>query len=166
MGLILVAAPTVLVVTHAIPYSHMGGSMEKGSSYGTIASIQNSEWILSGHWATNIINKTKTDFNQTNPAKFDATFTMILINGSARHQHHMSNYSLTDVKTENGVVTYSGLATITMKKGPVANVPVDIKIINNNVVSIWFDPTKVERHFGGSPIYGTVFTKKDMESKT
>jgi len=33
-----------------------------------------------------------------------------------------------------------------VRPGPVANVPVDIKIINNNVVSIWFDPTKIVRH--------------------
>src|SRR5678815_2002176 len=106
IGLVLVFAPT-LVVIHAVPYSHMGRSMEKESNYGSIASIQHSEpmkspeWILSGNWVTNIINKTKTDFNQTNPAKFDATITMVMVNGSARHQHQISNYSLTDVKTEN-----------------------------------------------------------------
>ena len=49
----------------------------------TIASIQGGgdsthpTWILSGHWATNLINKTMQDFNQTNPAKFDASFTMV-----------------------------------------------------------------------------------------
>jgi len=170
IGIILLVAPTAVVV-NAVPYSHIGGSMEKGSSYGTISSIQQSEqtgspaWILSGHWATNLINKTKSDFNQSNPAKFDATFTMIMLNGSARHQHHISNFSLTDMKTENDTRTYSGVATVTMKNGPVANVPVDIKVINNNLISIWFDPAKVEKHFGESPIYGTVFDKKDMESK-
>jgi hypothetical protein len=171
IGLILLVAPTAVVVTYAVPYSHMGGNMEKGLSYGTISSIQQSEhpespaWILSGHWATNLINKTKSDFNQSNPAKFDATFTMVMLNGSARHQHHISNFSLTDMKTASDTMAYSGLVTVTMKKGPVANVPIEIKVINNNVISIWFDPAKVEKHFGESPIYGTVFNKKDMESK-
>lgn len=170
IGLILLVAPTTVVVTYAVPYSHIGGNMEKGSSYGAISSIQQSEhpesptWILSGHWATNLINKTKSDFNQSNPAKFDATFTMVMLNGSARHQHHISNFSLTDMKTENDKTAFSGLATVTMKKGPVASVPIEIKVINNNVISIWFDPVKVEKHFGESPIYGTVFNKKDMES--
>jgi hypothetical protein len=170
IGLVLVFAST-LVVTHAVPYSHLGGSMETGSNYGSIASIQHSEpmkspeWILSGNWVTNIINKTKTDFNQTNPAKFDATITMVMVNGSARHQHQISNYSLTDVKTENDTVTYKGLATVTMKGEPVAEVPIEIKIINNNLISISFDPAKFEMHFGETPIYGTVFTKKDIESK-
>lgn len=170
MGLIFVVAPTAVVLTYAMPYSDIG-STEKGSSYGSIASIQQMKevnspsWILSGHWTTNLINKTKTDFNQTDPAKFDATFTMIMLSGSARHQHQISNFSLTDIKRETNTNTYSGLATITMKKGPVTNVPIEIKIINNNVVSIWFDPTKVEKHFGDSPIYGTVYTNKDLESK-
>jgi hypothetical protein len=171
IGLILVVAPTAVVIIHAVPYSHAGGSMEKGSNYGTIASIQQTEemksptWILSGNVGTNLINKTKTDFNQTNPAKFDAKFTMVMLNGSSRHQHNISDYSLTDVTTENGVATYSGLATVTMKAGPVAEIPIEIKIINNNVISIWFDKDKVESHFGESPIYGTVLLNKDMESK-
>ena len=174
IGLVLAFVPTLVVVTHAVPYSHMG-SKEKGSNYGSIASIQHSEpmkfpeWILSGNWVTNIINKTMTDFNQTNPSKFDATFTMTMVNGSGRHQHHISNFSLTDVKTENDTVTYKGLATVTLKDGPVADVPTEIKIINNNLISIWFDPgfepTKFEKHFGETPIYGTVFKTNDMENK-
>jgi len=170
MGLIFVVAPTAVVLTYAMPYSDIG-STEKGSSYGSIASIQQMKevnspsWILSGEWATNLINKTKTDFNHTNPAKFDATFTMIMLSGLARHQHQISNFSLTDLYTENDTKTYSGLATITMKKGPVTNVPIEIKIINNNVISVWLEPIKVENHFGDSPIYGTVFTSKDLEGK-
>jgi len=71
MGLIFVVTPTAVVLTYAMPYSDIG-STEKGSSYGSIASIQQMKevnspsWILSGEWATNLINKTKTDFNHTN----------------------------------------------------------------------------------------------------
>jgi len=170
MGLIFVVAPIAVVLTYALPYEGIG-RVEKGSSYGSIASIQqmnevnSPSWILSGHWAANIINKTKTDFNHTNPAKFDATFTMIMLSGLARHQHQISNFSLTSMETQNDTKTYSGLATIAMKKGPVTNIPIEIKIINNNVISIWLEPTKVEKHFGDSPIYGTVFTSKDLENK-
>ena len=88
---------------NAAPYMGHAGSA-KGWTYGTIASIQGGgdtthpTWILSGHWGTDLINKTKEDFNQTNPAKFDASFTMVLLNGSAKHSHHISNFSLTDVK--------------------------------------------------------------------
>lgn len=41
----------------------------------------------------------------------------------------------------------------------------EIKIHNNSVISIWFDPIKVKSHFGVSPIYGTVLTEKEMKSK-
>ncbi len=141
----------------------------KDSTYGTISSIQTEQqntsptWVLSGHWATNIINKTKENFNETNPAKFDALFSMVMLNGSARHTHSISNFSLTDVKDENRTVSYSGLSTVTLKAGPAKNVHTEIKIFNNNVVSIWFDPVKVNHHFGESLIYGIVLDKKDME---
>src|SRR6185436_13402925 len=102
----LVLTPAVSSLAAAVPYSgHFQSS--KGGTYGTIASIQGGgdtthpTWILSGHWATNLVNKTKQDFNQTNPAKFDASFTMVLLNGSAKHSHRISNFSLTDVKDEN-----------------------------------------------------------------
>jgi hypothetical protein len=48
---------------NAAPYMHSGSA--KAGTYGTIASIQSGgdtthpTWILSGHWGTNIINKTR-----------------------------------------------------------------------------------------------------------
>lgn len=164
LAVILVLTPALSSLTVAAPYSS-----SKGWTGGSIASIQSGDtgksptWILSGHWGTNIINKTNQDFNQTYPAKFDASFTMVLLNGSARHSHDISNFSLTDVKDENNTVSYTGLATVTLKAGPMKDVPVEIKGFNNNVISIWFNPTQVDNHFE-SPIYGIVFNKKDMES--
>jgi hypothetical protein len=149
-------------------------SMSTGSANlpkGTVASIQSGEtrpaptWILSGHWATNMVNKTKEDFNQTNPAKFDAWFSMVLLNGSARHKHNILNFSLTDVKDENKTVSYSGLSTVSLRAGPAKDVPTEIKIYNDNVISIWFNPEKVNNHFGQSPIYGIVLDKKDIKGK-
>jgi hypothetical protein len=143
--------------------AYMGGTgFGRDTSYGTVSSIQTDQesnsptWVLSGHWATNIVNKTKEDFNQTSPAKFDASFSMVMLNGSARHTHSISNSSLIDVKDENRTVSYSGLSTVTLKAGPAKDVPTEIKIFNNNVISIWFDPVKVNHHFGESPIYGVV----------
>ncbi|TLX68743.1 MAG: hypothetical protein E6L03_02725 [Thaumarchaeota archaeon] len=65
-------------------------SDQKGWIFGSISSIQNNKegkpaWILSGHWVTNIINKTKDSFNETNPAKFDSMINMVMLNGSAMH---------------------------------------------------------------------------------
>jgi hypothetical protein len=43
-----------------------------------------------------------------------------------------------------------------MKNGPVQSVPISIKILDGNVISIWADPTKLNNHFGNTPIFGTV----------
>ena len=72
-----------LVLTPAVSEFHCRDSIfrsfpvfKKGAPNGTIASIQGGgdtthpTWILSGQRATNLINKTKQDFNQTNPARF------------------------------------------------------------------------------------------------
>ena len=164
----LVGAPTLANSINA-PYSEQY-RMDKEWTYGAIASIQSQQgdspaWLLSGHWKTNIINKTMADFNQSNPASFDAMFSMVMLNGSAKHQHQVSNFFLTDVKVENDTAIYKGQATVIMKDGPIIEIPTEIKIHNNNVISIWFDPSKVKTHFGVSPIYGAVITEKEMKSK-
>lgn len=163
-GISIAVAPSLTVS------GYMGKSdARKDSTYGTVSSIQTEEentsptWVLSGHWTTNMINKTKEDFNQTNPAKFDASFSMVMLNGTARHMHSVSNFTLNDIKDENRTLTYSGLSTVTLKAGPAKDVPTELKILNDNVISILFDPTKVNHHFGDSPIYGVIADKKEME---
>jgi hypothetical protein len=42
-----------------------------------------------------------------------------------------------------------------MREGPVEYVPTSISLMDNSAVSIWFDPTKVQNHFGDSQNYGT-----------
>jgi hypothetical protein len=51
-----------------------------------------------------------------------------------------------------------------MKDGPVADVPVEIKVMDNSVISISLDGAKTNNHFGDTPIYGTIVTKQDMAS--
>ena len=51
---------------------------------------------------------------------------------------------------------YNGTATITMRQGSVPDVLVSIKMMDNNAVSIWVDPTKINNHFGNTPIFGTI----------
>jgi hypothetical protein len=43
-----------------------------------------------------------------------------------------------------------------MKNGPLQSVPISIKILDGNVISIWADLTKLNNHFGNTPIFGTV----------
>jgi hypothetical protein len=57
--------------------------------------------------------------------------------------------------TKNTASTYNGTATISLKKGPVTGVPISIKLMGPQAMSLWIDPTKTENHFGNTPIYGT-----------
>jgi hypothetical protein len=43
-----------------------------------------------------------------------------------------------------------------MREGPVPDVPLSVKAMDNNAVSIWVDPTKIQNHFGNTPIFGTI----------
>ena len=138
---------------------------------GNVASLQNDKdgkptWLLSGSWRgslTNITSAMSSNANNTASKKnlpiatFNAVFSMVMLNGSALHRHQISNFSLTDMSLpNNGIIVYNGTATITMKEGPVNDVPLSIKTLNDNVISIWIDPAKTMNHFGNTPVYGTI----------
>ena len=142
----------------------------------------NPTWIISGLWkgslitdkskegvggqSINITNSTTTTTtantttnNTANlpTASFEAMFNMIMTNGSAMHEHAIYNLTLTEIsKPGNKTSVFNGTATITMKNGPVHSIPVSIKILDGNIISIWADPTKLNNHFGNTPIFGTV----------
>jgi hypothetical protein len=82
---------------------------------------------------------------------------MVILNGSSLHKHSFYNFTLADIsKLDDKNYQANGTATVTMKDGPVNNVPISIKSMNNNVISIWIDPTKVNNHFGNTPIFGLI----------
>src|SRR5215207_8039694 len=143
-------------------------------AFGTIASLQNDEngnptWIVSGLWKGSLSMDNKTQGNQSATANataatgslpnatFHSKVNMVMTNGSAMHNHEIYDFTLTDMSMpNNSTIVYNGTATITMRQGPVPNVPVSIKTMDNNAVNIWFDPTKINNHFGNTPIFGTV----------
>ena len=161
-----------------MPPGGMGGMEQQPGpgqyAGGTISSIQNDEngtpaWILSGLWKgalTNTADKSNQDFstptvsnnNDNLPtATFEAEFDMVMLNGSELHQHSIYNFTLADImKIDDANYQVNGTATVTMKDGPVNNVPLSLKSMNNNVISIWVDPTKVNNHFGNTPIFGLI----------
>lgn len=87
---------------------------------------------------------------------FIARFDMVKLDGSAMHQHNVTDLKASTFTFENGTYTINGTATVTMKDGPVQDVPVAIKIMKNSVISMTIGPDKVDKHFGTDPIYGTV----------
>ena len=163
-------------------YSQNKMMMQPGFyAFGTIASLQNDEngnptWIVSGIWngSLSIGNETQgVGSNQTNSnsaanttsttgggppnATFNSRFNMVMTNGSAMHDHEIYDFKLASMSNPNNTTSvFNGTATITMRQGPVENVPVSIKRIDNNVISIWTDPTMIDNHFGNTPIFGTI----------
>ena len=119
---------------------------------GTIASTQNDQagtWKLSGTWNLNNLN--------SNSPSFTSTFSMAKEDGSAMHKHTINDFKLTGnpTKTSTGT-TYDGTATISLKDGPVSNVPVSITLSDNGNFSIMVDPKATKDHFGNTPIEGKV----------
>ena len=158
-------------------YSHHNKMMMQPGLYafGTISSLQNDEngnptWIVSGLWKGSLSMDNKTQGGGGNQstttttetgglpnATFYSKFNMVMTNGSAMHDHEIYDFTLADMSMPNNSTTvYNGTATITMRQGPVPDVPVSIKTMDNNAVSIWVDPTKVNNHFGNTPIFGTI----------
>jgi hypothetical protein len=148
-------------------YSRHDKMMKPGSyAFGTIASLQNDEngnpiWIVSGLYKGSLSLNNKTqDGAETGSlpnATLSAKFNMVMTNGSAMHDHKIYNFTLTNMSMPNNSTTvFNGTATITMRQGPVTGVPLGIKAMDNNAVSIWVDPTKIQNHFGNTPIFGTI----------
>ena len=76
-----------------------------------------------------------------------------LLAGSTGSQ--CDQFKTTGSPTTSGMATtYNGTATVTLKKGPVSDVPISIKLMGPRAMSLWIDPTKTEGHFGNTPIYG------------
>jgi hypothetical protein len=141
--------------------------MTPGSyAFGTIASLQNDEkgnptWIVSGLYKGNVSVHNETQdgaaAGSLPNATLNAKFSMVMTNGSAMHDHRIYDFKLTNMSMPNNSTTiFNGTATITMRQGPVPNVPLSIKAMDNNAVSIWVDPTKIKNHFGNTPIFGTI----------
>jgi hypothetical protein len=80
------------------------------------------------------------------------------------HNHEVYDFTLTDISMpDNSTIVYNGTATITMRQGPVTDVPISIKAMDDNAVSIWFDPTKINNHFGNTPIFGVIAKLLNVE---
>ena len=116
---------------------------------GPIAST-NGDWILSGHWMAYT--------NQSSPkdSGFHSMFQMVMANGSASHIHTIGNATDSSINKEGNNTILKSNISITMKNGPVLNVPTIITISNNNTIAIQPDPSKISNHFGNSTIKGLV----------
>ncbi len=127
---------------------------------GQISSIQfddagKPEWIQSGFW---VLKVTLGENNSINSSQLVARFTMVKPDGTSLHNH--SIYGLKPIaftmEQNDTIQVLKGSATVTMKDGPVKDVPITIKAFNKAVIGFWIGPDKVDGHFGSNPIYGTL----------
>jgi hypothetical protein len=162
---VFAVANIALVIPPAAAQSSTNSSASTSNMLtGEIASLQNNKegkpaWILEGPWNMTLANPLDKS-SSTNPPtanSFNAKFEMVMLNGSAKHEHSIYGFKQTSSSSDGGEsAKINGTATITMKDGPVADVPVGISIMQGKAVSISPDSTKTMNHFGDSPIFGIV----------
>jgi hypothetical protein len=133
---------------------------ESGSLKGALTSIQSdpvdnkTSWIVSGVFRMD--NMSETTAGGGGSPTFNSSFYMVKTDGTALHTHDVYDLQLTgQPSTKGNSTTFNGTSTVTMREGPVEDVPTSINLIDGSTVSIWLDPTKVENHFGDTLIYGT-----------
>jgi hypothetical protein len=149
------AAPLLAYAQNSTSSSSSSSSpiISKGSIKGAVTSIQNDmtgkiNWIVGGAYKM-------TNINTADPI-FNSTFYMIKTDGTAPHKHTISDFKLSGTPVvANNSTTFNGTSTVTMKDGPVKDVPTSIRFEDESSVIIWLDPTKTNNHFGSTAIYGT-----------
>jgi len=142
--------------------------------WGMIASINNdgeADWIISGHWMMEMASQNDTATSNTtgmisNVAGFNAILHMVMLDGSAMHNHEISNFTQVGDPTfnsETNSTTITGTTTVTMREGPVPNVQTTIELARDTVIAISLDPAPLQNHFGDAPIYGIVVSPEMIE---
>ena len=121
----------------------------------------NPAWVVSGHWKANLLsNQSNVSSQSSSGPTFNASVEMIMLNGTAAHTHTITNFVLTNTSMPNNMTRiFNGTSTASMREGPVTDIPTGISILRDKVISIWLDPSKINNHFGNTPIYGTVMNE-------
>jgi hypothetical protein len=93
--------------------------------------------------------------NSTSPT-FNASFYMTKTDGNASHTPDVYDFVLAGRPISSVNFTlFNGTSTVTMREGPVTDVPTTITLLGDSAISIVFDPSKTNNHFGNSAVYGT-----------
>jgi hypothetical protein len=125
------------------------GSITSTTNNGTSA---DPAWILGGVFKFSNINST------TVSPTFNSTFYMAKVDGTANHTHSIYDFKLAGQPTVDNTINstlYNGTSTVTMREGPVNNVPTQINILGDHAISIKLDGSVIDNHFGSQPIFGT-----------
>ena len=174
-AMIFASLATILMVTiiftqsypvTAFPQQYRG----ENQIFGVISSIQNDEsgqpaWIVTGPWTTTLLSDSSANASQpmgnaTGPfggSPFNTQVQMVRLDGTAGHTHTITNFVLANVSQPNNMTkVFNGTSTASMREGPVTDIPTTIRIMGDKVISIWLDPSRIENHYGNTPLYGLV----------
>ena len=107
--------------------------MSKNLIKGALTSIQNDASTLKRTWlVSGVFRMDKT--NTTSPVS-NAVFYMIKTDGTASHQHTISDFKLNLIPTRSSnSTTFNGTSTVTMKNGPIKDVPTSISLIDGSAI--------------------------------
>jgi hypothetical protein len=166
-AVILAFSLMILSIMPELASAFTPGIKSKGQDYsfGSIASVQSDEsgkpiWIITGDWKGNILSNVSAA--NASDITFSANVRMIMTNGSSGHSHAITNFNVTNISEENGTRTFNGTTALNLPDKTVQGVPTSIKVLGEGVISIWIDPTKVEKHYGNNPIFGVVANQKKL----
>ena len=174
-AMIFASLATILMVTiiftQSYPATAFPQQYQSGNQiFGVISSIQNDEsgqpaWIVTGPWTTTLLSDSPTNASQpmgnaTGPfggSPFNTQVQMVRLDGTAGHTHTITNFVLANVSQPNNMTkVFNGTSTASMREGPVTDIPTTIRIMGDKVISIWLDPSRIENHYGNTPLYGLV----------
>ena len=174
-AMIFASLATILMVTiiftQSYPATAFPQQYQSGNQiFGVISSVQNDEsgqpaWIVTGPWTTTLLSDSSANASQpmgnaTGPfggSPFNTQVQMVRLDGTAGHTHTITNFVLANVSQPNNMTkVFNGTSTASMREGPVTDIPTTIRIIGDKVISIWLDPSRIENHYGNTPLYGLV----------
>lgn len=144
----------------ALPFDFL----DKTYVFGPIVGItedenESTEWVLAGIWRASFPNSTDIANNNTNGTTFNTAIEMIRPDGTARHTHTLTDFTISSSSSESASnsTLFNGTSTVSLADGPALDIPTSVKVSNDDLITIWIDPQSVNSHFGNSSnIFGIV----------
>ena len=89
---------------------------------------------------------------------FNASFDMVKTDGNSSYSHNIYDSHmkvLLSPGASGNSTLLNRITIVSMREGPVVNVPTNITLLGYILVKIWLNLKTVNDHFGELPIYGT-----------
>lgn len=137
---------------------------------GEVVSIQNNasnnpDWIVTGRWKTfQASSDSQSNASLTSDKIiFNTSLTMASIDGMESHRHRLTDFNLSSIAIQNRNAVINGtisMVTLGYDRGNLDNnitgIPISVKIMNLETMSIQLDSKAAREHFGNSPIYAKI----------